>query len=123
QGPRLQRLRELGGDAVYVQADVADAAQALALAEAARARYGRIDGLIHAAGSHRDGYALHKRGAEIEAVLAAKVAGALNLDAALAGDALDLFVLFSSVAGALGNPGQCDYAYANAFLDAFAEGR
>ncbi|WP_206410053.1 SDR family NAD(P)-dependent oxidoreductase, partial [Lysobacter enzymogenes] len=120
---RLQRLRELGGDAAYVQADVADAAQAQALAEAARARYGRIDGLIHAAGSHRDGYALHKRGAEIEAVLAAKVAGALNLDAALAGDALDLFVLFSSVTGALGNPGQCDYAYANAFLDAFAEGR
>ncbi|SDX41012.1 SDR family NAD(P)-dependent oxidoreductase [Lysobacter enzymogenes] len=123
QGARLQRLRELGGDAVYVQADVADAVQAQALAEAARARHGRIDGLIHAAGSHRDGYALHKRGVEIEAVLAAKVAGALNLDAALAGDALDLFVLFSSVAGALGNPGQCDYAYANAFLDAFAEAR
>ena len=36
---------------------------------------------------------------------------------------LDLFVMFSSVAGALGNPGQSDYAYGNHFLDSFAERR
>ncbi|RYE27914.1 MAG: KR domain-containing protein, partial [Sphingobacteriales bacterium] len=49
--------------------------------------------------------------------------GTINLDQATSAENLDLFVLFSSVAGAMGNLGQCDYAYANHFLDSFAESR
>lgn len=119
----LQSLRDVGGDAVYVQADVADAAQAHEAVATARMRFGRIDGVIHAAGVHRDAFAIHKDREAIAAVLAAKVQGTLHLDAATADDALDLFVGFSSVSGTFGNAGQCDYACANAFLDAFAARR
>ncbi len=48
---------------------------------------------------------------------------ALVLEAVLADEPLDLFVLFSSVSSILGLPGQADYTAANAFLDAMAHAR
>ena len=48
------------------------------------------------------------------------MAGTVNLDQATHDVDLDFFVLFSSIAGAMGNPGQADYATANGFLDRFA---
>ncbi|MCP5051471.1 MAG: KR domain-containing protein, partial [bacterium] len=56
-------------------------------------------------------------------VLAPKVKGVVNLDQATKELALDFFVLFSSVSGAVGNVGQADYATANAFMDAFSKYR
>src|SRR5690606_10017021 len=49
--------------------------------------------------------------------------GTLHLDRAIGAEPLDFFLLFSSLSGAFGNPGQADYATANAFLDGFAEAR
>ncbi|MGK5546562.1 type I polyketide synthase, partial [Streptomyces sp. URMC 127] len=56
-------------------------------------------------------------------VLSAKAAGALHLDALLAGRELDAFVLFSSIAGVWGSGHQAAYAAANALLDGLAERR
>ena len=58
--------------------------------------------------------------AAIEAVLASKIAGTINLDRATAADRLSAFVLFSSLAAELGDFGQGDYALANRFLSGFA---
>src|SRR5207253_8510053 len=82
-----------------------------------------LRGVFHAAGVIRDAPVADKTRAQIDEVLAPKVAGTLNLDRATADAPLDFFVLFSSVVGQTGNRGQADYAYANAFLNAFAETR
>ena len=65
----------------------------------------------------------HKTIQQAEGVLAPKVQGTIYLDEATRGDRLDFFALFSSLAAVRGNTGQADYAYANAFLDGFAEWR
>ena len=120
---KLAALKALGGEAIYVQADVAEPGQAAALVAAAKSAFTQINGIIHSAGINRDGFILNKTRADMESVLAAKVSGTVNLDLASAGEKLDLFVLFSSLAGALGNVGQSDYAFANSFMDAYAEQR
>src|SRR6185312_7981311 len=56
-------------------------------------------------------------------VFAAKVQGATLLDKLTRFDALDWFVLFASVAGVLGSPGQSNHSAANAFLDVLAHER
>ncbi|MFD9734908.1 type I polyketide synthase [Umezawaea sp. NPDC059074] len=77
--------------------------------------------VVHAAGIEAFSPLAEQDLAEFEGVLAAKVAGAANLDA-LVGD-VDAFVLFSSIAGTWGAGGQGAYAAANAYLDGLAESR
>ncbi|KAI2465872.1 fatty acid synthase S-acetyltransferase [Annulohypoxylon bovei var. microspora] len=62
---------------------------------------------------------------EWNAVVAPKVQGTWNLHNATvtAGANLDFLVLFSSLSGIIGQPGQANYASANTFLDAFAQYR
>ncbi|XRM47154.1 hypothetical protein ABZX51_010153 [Aspergillus tubingensis] len=48
-----------------------------------------------------------------------KIRGTWNLHNVCSGKQLDFFVLFSSVVGTSGNPGQSNYGAANTFVDAF----
>ncbi|EHR62329.1 methyltransferase family protein [Saccharomonospora cyanea NA-134] len=105
----------------YFRADVADAAQVVDVLARVRERFGPLTGVLHAAGVLRDGHLVHKSADDVRAVLAPKVLGAVNLDRATRDEPLEVFALFSSMVGAVGNPGQADYAMANAFLDQFAE--
>ncbi|WP_432103583.1 SDR family NAD(P)-dependent oxidoreductase [Streptomyces sp. bgisy091] len=116
----VAEVRRLGGEAVYLSADVATAEGATALVRAAKEAYGRVDGVFHSAGVLRDDYLVRQDLARMEQVIAPKARGVLHLDAATSEEPLDLFCLFSSVAGPLGSAGQAWYAYANSFLDGFA---
>jgi acyl transferase domain-containing protein/enoyl-CoA hydratase/carnithine racemase/acyl carrier protein len=123
QGAVIRELEGLGAQVLVLQADVSNSSEMEQCVARARERFGRIDGVLHCAGIHRDAYLVKKTGEEIAAVLDAKITGTLNLDRATAGEKLDFFVMFSSIAALVGNPGQCDYAFANAFMDQFAAAR
>ncbi|MFI5685501.1 SDR family NAD(P)-dependent oxidoreductase [Streptomyces sp. NPDC051636] len=118
---RSERPADLDERLVHRSVDVSDADALTAQLNAVRAEFGPLNGVVHAAGVLRDGFALTKSDEDFAAVLAPKAAGLRALDAATTDDPLDFFVVFSSIAAHIGNPGQSDYAYANAYLEAYAE--
>ncbi|WP_055551911.1 SDR family NAD(P)-dependent oxidoreductase [Streptomyces kanamyceticus] len=120
---RIEALRTGGHDITFRRADVADEEALRELLDAVRADHGAIRGVVHAAGTLNDSFLLHKSWEEFTEVARPKTHGTVHLDRLTADDPLDFFVCFSSIAGTFGNAGQSDYAYANAFLDAFAERR
>jgi acyl transferase domain-containing protein/tryptophanase/acyl carrier protein len=119
----LDRLRSLGAEVLYVATDVANAEDVQRLVKETKSRFGAIDGIIHAAGVLRDSFLRNKTRAEMDAVFAPKVFGTFHLDQATKDEELDFFVLFSSLAAIGGNAGQCDYAFANHYMDSFAAAR
>ena len=82
-----------------------------------------LKGVFHLAGTLDDRLLDDLSAESVARVFAAKAHGALHLHRATLGRALDCFVLFSSTASVLGNPGQINYAAANGFLDGLAASR
>ncbi|WP_341278224.1 SDR family NAD(P)-dependent oxidoreductase [Paenibacillus sp. FSL H8-0537] len=123
QQAALRELKDLGAHIEYQQVDVTREEAVAGLFEEIRAHYGTLQGILHGAGVIRDNFIIRKTGQEMQEVLAPKVSGLVHLDRSSIGLPLDFFVLFSAVAGCLGNPGQADYAAANGFLDAYAAER
>ncbi|WP_143812933.1 SDR family NAD(P)-dependent oxidoreductase [Paenibacillus sp. XY044] len=119
----LEELRSQGILVEYVRSDITDKDEAHRLVQKVVQSHGTINGIIHAAGLIRDSYLIHKTVGELHDVLAPKVTGLINLDESSRDVDLDFFVMFSSVFGPIGNPGQADYCAANAFMDAYAEYR
>jgi acyl transferase domain-containing protein len=82
-----------------------------------------ICAVMHAAGVVHETAIQDLTDAELAAVLAAKVGGAVLLDELTTGLGLEAFVLFSSISATWGSGQQSGYAAANAFLDALAARR
>ncbi|KAB8061482.1 SDR family NAD(P)-dependent oxidoreductase [Janthinobacterium sp. FT14W] len=120
QQARLAGLEKLGAEVCYLRTDMAERDQVKQALSTCRSRFGTIHGVIHGAGVLRDSYIRHKSAADMRAVFAPKVFGTVHLDEMTREDNLDFFAMFSSLSAVGGNPGQCDYAFANHFMDSFA---
>ncbi|MFJ4518205.1 SDR family NAD(P)-dependent oxidoreductase [Streptomyces sp. NPDC088816] len=120
---RVEALRAAGVTVSVVRADVADEAELTGALHRIRAQLPPLRGVFHAAGILDDGVVQGLDAAQVARVLAPKADGARHLDRLTADDPLDLFVMFSSAAGLVGNVGQAAYAAANTYLDALAVAR
>ncbi len=116
----IEALRGRGATVEVELADVTDDAALDAMLARMDADLPPLAGVIHSVGVLSDATIGNQSWETFERVLWPKMLGAWHLHRATAGRDLDMFVLFSSVAGILGNPGQANHAAANAFLDQLA---
>ncbi|MGM1064039.1 SDR family NAD(P)-dependent oxidoreductase [Saccharothrix sp. Mg75] len=112
-------LSDLGDLARYHAVDVLDAEAVRATVKRVHDEHGRLDAVVYAAGVIEDKLVADKSVESFRRVFSTKVDGARTLLDAV--DALPdgprYAVLFGSIAAALGNRGQCDYAAANDALE------
>ncbi|WP_280466538.1 type I polyketide synthase, partial [Nocardia cyriacigeorgica] len=119
-GELVDELTRSGAQVRVEACDVSDRAAVAALLDGLPADFAP-SAVIHSAGLVDDATIETLTDEQIDRVLAAKSDAAWHLHE-LTGE-LSAFVLFSSLAGAVGTPGQANYAAANAFLDALAARR
>jgi NAD(P)-dependent dehydrogenase (short-subunit alcohol dehydrogenase family)/acyl carrier protein len=117
----LESLRSRGSTTLYLPCDIKDEGDVMMAVNTIRSHFGRIDGLIHAAGVLADKRIAEKSLAQFNSVFDTKVAGLHHLLQATEGDDLKVLCFFGSVAGRVGNPGQADYAMANETLESVAQ--
>lgn len=109
----VDAVRQAGAQARYIAVDVTDDD---AVASALAPLRDRITGVVHGAGVLADAHLTDKTGDEIDRVFRTKLTGLRTILEVTDADALRHLVLFTSVAGLLGNAGQADYAAANEAL-------
>ncbi|GAA3356480.1 hypothetical protein GCM10020366_20680 [Saccharopolyspora gregorii] len=111
-----------GAEVRIAACDAADAAAVAGLLAEIPAAH-PLTAVVHTAGVLDDGAIGSLTAERLDRVLRPKVDAAWRLHEATRDRDLAAFLLYSSVSGVMGGPGQGNYAAANAFLDALAQHR
>ncbi|MFI1184589.1 SDR family NAD(P)-dependent oxidoreductase, partial [Streptomyces sp. NPDC020799] len=126
QAPGAEQLEgelvALGAKVTLTACDISDR-QAVAAVLASISPKHPLTAVVHAAGTLDDGVLTNLTPERCDNVLRAKADGAWHLHDLTRHHDLAAFILYSSIAGVLGNAGQGNYAAANSFLDALAHHR
>ena len=112
----IDAVKAAGGTAHYFSVNLTDADAVTKIIQQVRERSGRIDVLLHAAGTERSHFLPDKDAREFDLVFDVKTDGWFNLLHAIGDMPLGATVAFSSIAGRFGNAGQTDYSAANDLL-------
>ena len=112
----IDAVQAAGGTAHYFAVDLTDASAVAQVINHVREASGRIDVLLHAAGTERSHLLSGKDQREFDLVFDVKADGWFNLQRAIGDLPLGTVVAFSSVAARFGNAGQIDYSAANDLL-------
>ncbi|MCK2156872.1 MULTISPECIES: 3-oxoacyl-[acyl-carrier-protein] reductase [Exiguobacterium] len=120
----VSSIVDAGGEAIAVQADVADAEQVKALLKTTLDTYGQLDCVVNNAGITRDGLLMRMKEADFDAVLNTNLKGAFLVTQAATRPLLKSsgrIINIASVVGITGNPGQANYVAAKAGLIGFTK--
>ncbi len=118
---RIERLAAIGPAPFYLSADATDREQLEGVRATIRQRFGRIDGVLHAAMVVQDHALMNMTEEEFTAGLAAKVDVAVRLAQVFGRERLDFVLFFSSINSFSKWPGQSNYSAGCVFEDAFAQ--
>ncbi|WNV89264.1 SDR family NAD(P)-dependent oxidoreductase [Umezawaea sp. Da 62-37] len=120
----IARLTGLGSRVRYHSVDMRDVEAVHRAVKEVHTEHGRLDGLVYAAGVIEDKLIAEKSAESFGRVYGTKVDGAKTLLDAVEGmsDGPRFAVFFGSIAAALGNRGQADYAAANDALESLGRG-
>ncbi|WP_405824896.1 SDR family NAD(P)-dependent oxidoreductase [Streptomyces sp. NBC_01390] len=122
----IANLRAAGCEVRVAGVDLANPAELRAALKGTPGRHvdhPPVGGVFHLAGVLEDALLPDLDERALARACAGKAAGAWNLHELTRDEPVELFVLFSSLAGLIGSPGQGAYAAANSCLDALARHR
>lgn len=112
----VAKIRELGGEAIAVQGDVAKAEDADKLISSATETFGRLDILVNNAGITKDNLLIRMKEEDWDSVIATNLKGVFNCTKAAAKIMMKQrygrIINVTSVVALLGNPGQANYVAA-----------
>jgi 3-oxoacyl-[acyl-carrier protein] reductase len=116
----VEQIKADSGEAIAVQGDVSQVAEAEALIEAAKKAFGRVDILVNNAGTTRDTLIMRMSEEDWDIVIDTNLKGTFNCIKAASRQMMrqryGRIVNISSVSGLAGNAGQANYASAKAGL-------
>lgn len=121
----VAEIKQNGGEAIAVQADVSQFAAAQSIIKATLDAYGRLDILVNNAGTTRDNLLALMKEEDFDVIIAQDLKSVFNCSKAALRQMMKQkygrIVNMTSIAGVVGNPGQTNYSAAKAGIIGFTK--